>query len=193
MKVATRSLAIVGLAASLSACAGGAIVTQGGFAPLGQEYLREQLQAVNAKGPVLVQVTGPALGESADALAARIAGSIQGIPRGINPEFTADPATAGTSDYRLVFGFDVPDSAGAYRVCEAGGYTPVANPNGPDRLKMVVAFCYKDESENHLIARRPAIAGADAPEFAQTAKQATLELFRPGIDERRSGEGPFEL
>ncbi|MCR9257383.1 MAG: hypothetical protein NXI16_14950 [Alphaproteobacteria bacterium] len=190
--LATRGVLVSGLVAGLSACAGDVLVTQGGFAPLGQEYLREQLQAANARGPVLVEVTGPALGESAEALATRIAASIKGIPPGINPEFTSDPAKAGSTSYRVVYGFDVPNQVGAYQVCEKGSYTPVVDPNGPDRLKLVVAFCYKDGSENHLIARRGAIASADAPDFTETVNQATFELFRPGFDDRRGSNDQFE-
>jgi len=191
-KFVSRSLALGVAGLSLMACSGPMIVTQGGFAPAGQAQLRDYLRGVNAEGPVLVEVTSDALGERSDALAARIADAIKGIPPGINPEFTADPTQAGAPRFRVVYGFDVPESSGGFRVCDPGSYTSTPNPLGVDRLKLVVAFCYEDESENHLIARRSAIADVASPDFTATVRQVTSTLFRPGPDDRRGNRDQWD-
>lgn len=179
----TFALAMV---VGLTACSQG-LVIQGGFAPLGQVPLRDQLSAVNAKGPVLVEVTGPALGADPDDIAAAIATAVDGIPAGLNISYTADPDAAGLPNYRVVYGFDVPNSVGSFAVCDPSSYSSTQNPAGADRLKLVVAFCYKDEAQSSQIVRTSALDGVGTSAFQSVIQKATFNLFRPGRDDRTGG------
>ena len=170
---AWRRLATVGaLSLTLAACTGMTVV--GGGFPYGS-YSRDTVNYLAAQGPLAVRTVGT-VGDmpapaTADAIVARFR---------LPGEFTPATFAVATPEqvargYHLTFVINPDATPDVLTVCgpEAGAIPTHA---AGAEMRIVAAYCYRDEALNRVIARAPA-AAPDSAAFGALLDRVGLALF----------------
>ncbi|NQV81885.1 MAG: hypothetical protein HQ495_15115 [Alphaproteobacteria bacterium] len=168
-----RAVAFGAVALALAGCTG--TVVGGGF-PSGS-YNRDTVTYLAVTGPIPVRTIGNPYGGTQEALTQAVAEQFH-LPGGFTPA-TFAPATpeATKKSYHLTFVFN-PESPPDVRDVCGGEADQIPLKVAPGTLRIVAAYCYRDEAINRVSARAPA-TGPGSVAFATLLDQISLSLFPP--------------
>lgn len=125
-------------------------------------------------GPLLVQVATAPQGYSVEGVAPRLATAVAGAIQRKVFSTTTEPGQAPAPDYRLVFGFDLPTSTAADRLCD--GSVLQRDPEEAT-IRVLGAFCHKADVQASAIGSLPRRGNDDGTELAAVVAQMTRVLI----------------
>jgi hypothetical protein len=139
------------------------------------DYTQEYLQLAAASGPVLLQSRGSPFPGGDPAMSQALVQVSNGLPVRIRPQYTPNPAEAGSPQGRLIYAFNSPPTLSTWQICDSRAPLPQVPPS--DRLNLTVVYCFDYYPVSMITVSAPPLQPGDQQGLRQVAERVSADLF----------------